>query len=592
MNKLFSQFFKNNSANKVLKNPLFYFIVTVLIFAIHILHISLHFSHDKKKFLALIFCLLIESIAEGSILCFIGSKIYGRKYLRYPFVIFSAFLPILHLVDFILERLFSLSIWHTIYSVFSQSFANFVELLYATNLPLWTWIAGFCLLFTFGFLFIFLHEKAHHVKPAVQLNIKSTHILFMGLFAFSLYLPVKKELFLQTSVFAHAASVLPLKNVFIKDGGDKHHIRLTQPIFQKSSKIEGEDNLYIFIVESLRNDAITEETAPCLSKIGQNGFRHNFCIAGANGTHLSWYSLFFSQPALMWKKTGHIGSPFLRDLKNSGYKVNVIASARMSYYDMDKQIFGESQEVIDEYFCPKLEQELSAFDADQACFEYLKMKNTKERGKQAFIVFLDATHFGYSLPSNPHIKFSPYVDSVPFISTVFTKMDVQGIKNRYLNTIYALDELFTDFVQDLKSKNSYEQALIMVTSDHGEEFYENGQLFHASHLSNEQLVIPFILKMPKSYRQILKDENTFSHKDMFPLLKAVLANQSFEFKDCQMASRFNFSLAPEETVLISRNSKVLYKYHPSKHGLRYITNLSSTDDKMQDLLIRFFEEVK
>lgn len=585
MNNLFSLVLKTFSSKNFLKNPLFYLILTVLIFIIHVLHISLHFSQNKWLFLGLVFCVLVESIVEGALLCFFGSKIYHYKYLRYPYVIFAAFLPILHLIDFILERLFSLSIWHTIYSVFSQSFANFMELLYATNLPLWGWLVGFSFLFCTGFLFILLHEKIHNIKPHFHLAINIKYLSLFFLLIIAIYVPIKKTVFAKTTLFQHTANVLPLKNMFVKDMGDNRYIKLANFNSAPIANVGGEENLYIFIVESLRNDAINEETAPCLAQIGEKNFRHNFCIAGANGTHLSWYSLFFSQPALMWKKTGNIGSPFLRDLKNSGYKVNILASARMSYYDMDKQIFGEHEQHIDHYYCPKLTQELTAFEADKACFDYLKLKNKKEVGKQAFIIFLDATHFGYSLPENATIKFIPCVKSVPFISTVFRNIDVNGIKNRYLNTIYALDLLFKDFIEDLQNEDRYDKALIMVTSDHGEEFYENGQLFHASHLSDEQLIIPFILKVPQSYQGILKDEHTFSHKDMFPLLRAVLANQDFYFQKKQLASRFNFSLAPEETVLISRESKDLYKYHPAKHALEYVTNMSCKTKKIPQTLV-------
>lgn len=588
MIKLFYQIFKNNPSQGFIKNPLFYSVITALIFAIHLLHISLHFSHDNWALVGFGFCLFVESLAEGALLCIIGSKLYHKKYLRYPYVIFAAFLPILHLIDFILERLFSLSIWHSIYSVFSQSLDNFFEMLYATNLPLWTWALGFFLLFCMGFVFIIIHEKTHKIKPHAKLVLNLRYIILASIGIMSVYIPIKKNLFSKETLFTHAANVLPLKNIFAKDKADKKIVKLDDPFFEAPTFVEGNDNLYIFIVESLRNDAINIDSSPCLTELGQKYFRHNFCIAGANGTHLSWYSLFFSQPALMWKKTGNIGSPFLRDLKYSGYKVNVLASARMSYFDMDKQIFGMNQENIDEYYCPKLSQDLTAYEADKACFDYLKLKNQKNEGKQAFIVFLDATHFGYSLPKNPHIKFSPSVDSVPFISTVFSKIDVNGVKNRYLNTVYALDGLFQDFVDDLKNKSLYEQALVMVTSDHGEEFYENGQLFHASHLSDVQLKIPFILKTPAHFTNNLKDENTFSHQDMFPLIRSVLAKKNFDFKDFQIASRFNFSLPPEETVLISRKTKTFYKYNPAKHALRVMNNTCEKRGLNHDYVLRFF----
>ena len=69
---------------------------------------------------------------------------------------------------------------------------------------------------------------------------------------------------------------------------------------------------------------------------------------------------------------------------------------------------------------------------------------------------------------------------------------------RYLQDLYDaeiafLDEQVGDFLERLDERGHLENTLIVVTSDHGEEFADHGQFGHGWSLYQEQLRVPLIL---------------------------------------------------------------------------------------------------
>jgi len=58
------------------------------------------------------------------------------------------------------------------------------------------------------------------------------------------------------------------------------------------------------------------------------------------------------------------------------------------------------------------------------------------------------------------------------------------------------DRAFGDFIGFLKTRRLYDSSLIVLTSDHGEEFFEHGSWAHGTDLFNTQLRVPLIIKFP------------------------------------------------------------------------------------------------
>jgi arylsulfatase A-like enzyme len=61
------------------------------------------------------------------------------------------------------------------------------------------------------------------------------------------------------------------------------------------------------------------------------------------------------------------------------------------------------------------------------------------------------------------------------------------------------DEAFGLFLDELRRRDLYDEAVILFLSDHGEEFYEHGNWLHGRTLYSEVLHVPFILKLPSGH---------------------------------------------------------------------------------------------
>lgn len=62
----------------------------------------------------------------------------------------------------------------------------------------------------------------------------------------------------------------------------------------------------------------------------------------------------------------------------------------------------------------------------------------------------------------------------------------------------AFDDFFGAFIRKLKRMKIYESSMIILMSDHGEEFFEHGGWGHSHSLYSELIRVPAIIKFPKS----------------------------------------------------------------------------------------------
>ncbi|HIE27733.1 TPA: DUF4976 domain-containing protein [Candidatus Poribacteria bacterium] len=86
----------------------------------------------------------------------------------------------------------------------------------------------------------------------------------------------------------------------------------------------------------------------------------------------------------------------------------------------------------------------------------------------------------------------------------------------YDSSIRYVDDTLKGFFDTLKDMHLWENTIIVVTADHGEEFREHGDLGHRPKLYNELLHVPLILKCPGYETTII--ETPISLLDLAPTL--------------------------------------------------------------------------
>ena len=77
-----------------------------------------------------------------------------------------------------------------------------------------------------------------------------------------------------------------------------------------------------------------------------------------------------------------------------------------------------------------------------------------------------------------------------------TDEDVRYLRARYDENVAFADDLIQRLLRMIREAGRYQDALIVLTSDHGEGFFEHGYFLHTRRLYDEFLRVPFIVKWP------------------------------------------------------------------------------------------------
>ncbi len=101
------------------------------------------------------------------------------------------------------------------------------------------------------------------------------------------------------------------------------------------------------------------------------------------------------------------------------------------------------------------------------------------------------------------------------------------VLSQYAGEIRWTDEHLGHFFALLKRKGLWENTAILITADHGEEFFEHGEKGHKNDLFAESIHVPLLLKLPGPSRGRV-DGRLASHVDVLPTLLE-LAGLSAEF---------------------------------------------------------------
>ena len=298
--------------------------------------------------------------------------------------------------------------------------------------------------------------------------------------------------------------------------------------------IKKKPDVFIFMLESTRADAIRPDVAPFLSE-----FRDDECQilgetwAGSNATHLSWFSFFHSRAPVFWLEAKDAipdvktfaGSVPLQQLKQAGYEIEVRAVCDLAYKDFGLSNFGSGTNLAKVVLQANDDNpefsNLGIAERERLSFEYVRESVlARPDGGGIYYTALDSPHYNYYWHSDFKPPFSEYDEDTKFPLNP-TKDEVQRVVNRYWNAVAWADSEIKKFCEFLKSEGRYDDSIIIVTGDHGEEFQEHGSWFHCSSLQPEQTGVPILIKWSKSMGRG-PAHTSASHLDVMPSLMSAV----------------------------------------------------------------------
>jgi arylsulfatase A-like enzyme len=95
--------------------------------------------------------------------------------------------------------------------------------------------------------------------------------------------------------------------------------------------------------------------------------------------------------------------------------------------------------------------------------------------------------------------------------------DVRHLVALYDRGIAYVDHWVGALIEGLRQRGLYDETIVVLTSDHGEEFFEHGRLEHSFSYYEEMLKVPLILRVPGEGQGVVVEE-TVGLVDVLPSL--------------------------------------------------------------------------
>ena len=317
-------------------------------------------------------------------------------------------------------------------------------------------------------------------------------------------------------------------------------------------------DVYVFMVESWRSDSITPEVAPFLHRFRKEEAQDlGRTFAGSNCTPLSWFSMLHSRVAIHWGEAvkqkdgenGFAGAYPLKVLKKIGYEIQVRAVCDLSYRHLGPLNFGGNHYLVDMMLDDSEDALLGSIPEREKFImrdqrEYI---NSDPESPQFHFTSLDSPHYNYYWPTDFEQLHENCANYVP--GNLAPSDEIIGqVVRRYENAVHWVDYAIEEFVDFLKFKGRYDNSVIIITGDHGEEFQEDGSWFHCSSLNKYQTEVPIIIKWPEWVKDVPSQDNV-SHYDVMPSLLNLIGLNPKYYEDLAGQSLFDYQDSPREAVI-------------------------------------------
>ena len=341
------------------------------------------------------------------------------------------------------------------------------------------------------------------------------------------YIPITKQIHYLPAYFP-----LTAKSFFGKFGVVTHRVNVAKALTSNNTNIDypktalqcqsnhNPANLILIVLDSWRADKLTTEVTPNISEFAKNSMQFTNHYSGANSTRIGIFTLFYGIPGTYWQPilAENRGAALINEFVDQNYQMGIFASAKLNSPEFDRTVFarvnnlrirskGSSPQARDRNITDEFKIFIdSVKDSEQPFFGFL---------------FYDSPH-AYDFPKNYPLKFQPSWNAVNYFE-LNRDFDPTPFVNRYKNSIHYVDSLVGEVLQKINESGILKDTVVIITSDHGQEFNDNGQNYwgHNGNFSEYQTKVPLVIKWPG--KQARTYSHLTSHFDIAPtLLKDLL----------------------------------------------------------------------
>ncbi len=283
-------------------------------------------------------------------------------------------------------------------------------------------------------------------------------------------------------------------------------------------------NVVIVAIDSLRSDVVTPEIMPNLTKIAKGGISFQDHYSSGNATRSGIFGLFYGLPPSYWQAalSSSTSPALMNGFIDAGYDIGVFSTATLKRPEFYSTVFSRVRPL-------RMGSEGSGGVIDRD-IESIKdfenwLSNRDVNQKFMSFVFLDSVH-AVAVPESEQLPYKNYWEDINHIE-LGPDFDPVPYFNRYKNSAYGADILIGKILDILRDKKLLSNTVVVVTSDHGDEFNDSGLNYwgHNGNFSQAQIKIPLVMYWPGINAQVVKHRTT-AYDVSATLLKRVLAVQN------------------------------------------------------------------
>lgn len=273
-------------------------------------------------------------------------------------------------------------------------------------------------------------------------------------------------------------------------------------------------NILMLVVDSLRADQLTAEVMPNSFQLRNQAQVFDNHYSTSNATRYGLFSMMYGISGSYWKPilAAEKGSVLFDLTAENGYQHFIYGSSTLTFPEFDRTIFsslrsqlqqgnGQSSAENDLDITQRFITDLQQLPSDKPFFGFL---------------FFDAPH-GFSIPENYPHRIEPMLEQVNYLE-LNNNYDPVPFLNLYKTTAHYVDSLIQNIIEELARTQRLDNTLVIITSDHGQEFNEMGKNYwgHNSNFSLWQTKVPLMLLWPG--REPMATNTLSSHEDLIPTL--------------------------------------------------------------------------
>lgn len=272
-------------------------------------------------------------------------------------------------------------------------------------------------------------------------------------------------------------------------------------------------NILFLFIDTLRYDMLTSDVMPNTYAFSKENITFTNHYSNGNNTRHGIFSLFTGLPGSYWKKalTGSVPGILITALQDASYNIGIFAGAPLDMPEFHKTIFSSIKDLRVE---PR--GNYSVESDRYAVEDFEKWQQSFKNGQPFFgFIFLDSVH-AYEFPKEPKFEvFKPYWKQVNHLE-LSNSFDPTQYLARYKNAVHYADDLVGKVLNFLKKKNLMDDTIVVISSDHGDEFNDNKLNYwsHGGNFTDVQVKVPFVVHWPG--KKSGKKNYLTSHLDLVP----------------------------------------------------------------------------